>query len=757
MTQSSYDNHYLLEIGTEELPETFLKTAPDELKERFHKALTSHGLAVPVESLSHYSTPRRLAIVISGLPSMQPDQPIELKGPPVSVGLNANGEFTQAAVGFAKKNAIPVESLVQETRDGQAYLVYRSTQPGKPTPEVLQTLVPEVVLGLSGSHFMRWANGTVSFSRPIRWLVSLWNDKDLPVEIEGLRSDRESRGLRLANKTTFSLSKADSYHQMLKDQHIEVDYLERFNTIQSLLKNAVQKLPHCDAPQIAFSDPGCLGHTVTRLVENPSVLVGQFDEAYLTLPDIVISTVMAAHQKYFAVYDRNSGKLSPYFLVVSNQSDPDRTSDAEAIIIKGNQRVLKARLEDARFFYEEDLKIGLEGRRAALSSITFQKGLGSLLDKTERLEVLAPFVAAKISSDAKVSGVSEVSESARQAARLCKADLATGMVRELTELQGIMGTIYAEKQGLNSVIAGAIERHYYPRFEGEDLGGLFEVDIALNLADKCDTLVAIFSQQGAKLPSGSKDPLGLRRTAMGVLRLIQRNQLGLNLEEVLKEAHSLLSKYNPTPWESTWPLLDEFLRQRLKTLVWDCFPHLSNERWEAVLATQSPFLNLRDFWARLEAIQSIDSTMLVQVTEPAVRISRIITAPDLGPVDPSLFQDPSEQALWDALTQLTSSQNSAHIHNPDIARPENLLFNREQDSSSQDETFEELRDYYQRSIERMASLNTPVTDFFEKVLVNDKDASVRQNRQRLLSHIQALYQTIAHFHLITNLITNVTV
>ncbi len=756
MTQFASDNHYLLEIGTEELPETFLKTAPEELKDRFFKALANHGLAIPADNISHFSTPRRLAIVISGLPDVQPDQPIELKGPPVSVGLNANGEYTQAAMGFAKKNGIAVEALTQETRDGQVYLVYRSTQAGKPTPEVLQSLAPETVLGLSGSHFMRWANSTVSFSRPIRWLVSLWNDQVLPIEIEGLVSGRESRGLRLAQEPTFSIPSAKEYRSSLRKNRIKVNYPHRFDIIDKLIKKAVKQLStdkrlSLSGPSIAYSNPNDLGHTVTRLVENPSVLVGQFDENYLRLPDVVISTVMAAHQKYFAIYnasgDPASVKLSPYFLIVSNQSDPHRDSEAKETIIKGNQRVLKARLEDARFFYEEDLKIGLEGRRAALSSITFQKGLGSLLDKTERLEKLAPFIAERISSD------EPIKTAAVKAARLCKADLATGMVRELTELQGVMGTIYAEKQGLNSVIAGAIEKHYYPRFEGEDLGGLFEVDIALNLTDKCDTLVAIFSQPGVKLPSGSKDPLGLRRMAMGALRLIHRNRLGLNLEEVLKEAHSQLSGYNPTPWETTWPLLEDFLRQRLKTLAWDNFPDLSNEIWEAALASKPPFQNLRDFWARLEAVQSIDSTMLVQVTEPAIRISRIITAPDSGPVDPALFQDNSEPALWDAITRLQQDLPQ----NPDSAVPANLLFNRGQDSGSQDQTFEELKQYYQDSIERMATLNKPVTDFFEKVLVNDKDAAVRQNRQRLLSHIQARYQTIAHFPLITNLITNVTV
>ncbi|HEY9745601.1 MAG TPA: glycine--tRNA ligase subunit beta, partial [Oculatellaceae cyanobacterium] len=524
---ASEKNQYLLEVGTEELPVEFLQSAPTELADKFKAALDEQGIAYG--EVKVYATPRRLALSVSGLPEVQETRTFKIKGPPVRVALDADGKPTQAGLGFARKAGVDFAQLTQETIEGETYMVLNQTVKGRPGQEILPEILPELVLGLNGSHLMAWGDYTIRFSRPIRWLVSLWNDQHLPVRIGPVQSDTVSQGHRVLSEGPVQLRSAEEYLDAL-EQHgaVIADQARRKSLIWQLLQETATSLNG------TVQENDDLLETVTMLVESPSIVVGRFEERFLEIPEEVTTTVMTAHQKYFPVRDK-SGKLLPCFMTVSNGR-----KEAGETIRHGNEKVVRARLEDARFFFEEDQKIPLEGRLEALKGITFQKGLGSMAEKAERLQKLASQVADTLGYDAALKAQTE------RAARLAKADLVTGMVFEFTELQGVMGRKYATLSGEPEPVADAIFEHYLPRFTGDEVARS-QVGIAVSLADKLDTIVAVFSQKNAKLPSGSKDPLGLRRMASGIIQTVLDNQLSIDLDALLRTAYALIRESVPAP------------------------------------------------------------------------------------------------------------------------------------------------------------------------------------------------------------------
>lgn len=691
-------NHYLLEIGTEELPAGFLATAPAELSEKVKTMLHEAQLAYTMVQV--LATPRRLTLQVSGLPDEQSARTEKVKGPPTRIALDEQGNPTPAGLGFTKKIGVDFAALKQETLDGETYLVYEHPISGRPTGQILAETLPELILSLSGSHFMRWADLEVRFSRPIRWLASLWNQEVLPLTIENISADRLSRGHRVMADGPLSIPSSEAYVDILESQgHVVVDPARRRERIWEQLQAAAKK-----QKGVVAENPDLL-ETVTMLVESPSVVVGNFDKKFLALPKPVITTVMSAHQKYFPVEDAKTGKLLPYFLTVSN----GRPEAAETIRL-GNEKVITARFEDARFFFEEDQKRPLADRLADLKGITFQKGLGSLYDKTQRLEQLIPVVS-------KMLGLSAAEQKkAVRAAQLSKCDLVTGMVRELTELQGEMGAHYAQLQGEDPAVCEALLAQYLPRFTGDALPKA-PVSIVLSLADKADTLVAVFCQEKAKFPTGSKDPLGLRRLALGMILTVLENNLSLDLEALFAAAYQGLKDYAQADWPTTLDRCQTFLLQRLRGVLLD--RQIRYDMIDAVLESGSPLANLHGAVQRMALLRALslkEPDRLKHLYEPANRVDKILGThydPQVqgSDIEESLFEKPTEHALFKAV------------------------------SSCCDFSVSEA----ESSLSGLLSLAQAVEPFFNEVMVNAEDEKVRRNRLRLLSLVHRAFLRVARF------------
>jgi len=640
------------------------------------------------------------------------------------VALDASGNPSQAGLGFARKLGVDFGQLVQETIEGETYMVLNQSMPGRPTKEVLAELLPAIVLSLSGSHFMAWGSNTVRFSRPIRWLASLRNDSHLPLTIGPVSSDVLSYGHRVLSEGPIRVNSAAQYLTALeKEGAVMADQSRRREVIWKELQESAAKM----GGQVIANES--LLDTVSMLVEHPSVVVGRFEERFLEIPEEVTTTVMTSHQKYFAVR-QNDGSLMPCFMTISNGR-----REAAEIIAHGNEKVLTARLEDARFFFKEDQKVPLEQRLESLKGITFQKGLGSMFEKARRLENLSLQVAQALGQNE-----AQQKETAR-AARLAKADLVTGMVFEFTELQGVMGRKYATIGGEPAAVSDAIYEHYLPRFLGDEVAHS-PVGIAVSLADKIDTIIAVFSQKNAKLPSGSKDPLGLRRMASGIIQTVLENNLKIDLLALMRIAYQRLAegqaaleaeKAEKTEAKAsdkkakgsqfqdeatTLELVNTFILQRLRGWLLE-----QDNRYDiidAVLeAGREPLSDIVDVLERIRQLKTLtpDVEQLKRVYEPANRIFKILgdkydPAAKASDVQASAFRDPSENALFEKVAALDS---------------------------------EKFNGDYKALMARLIDLSAPVDLFFEKVMVNDPDDTVRKNRYNLLSVLNRFYLQLACF------------
>lgn len=713
---------FLLEVGTEELPADFVDSALAQWRSRLPQALSEHYLQT--EALELYGTPRRLAVLIKGLPDRQPDREELVKGPSAQAAFK-DGQPTKAAEGFVRSRGASVSDLEIRSTEKGDFVFLQQQIPGRPTAEILQELALGWISALEGRRFMRWGTGDLRFPRPIRWLVALLDDAVLPLTLPNdgatVTSDRVSQGHRVLHPDPVTLDHADHYLDRLRKAFVEPDVDIRRQAIEAEIKLVAEK-----AGGVAEISPDLL-EEVTQLVEWPTAVLGTFEDEFLELPPEVITTVMVTHQRYFPVFQSDpsapGAALLPRFITISN-GDPKKSD----IIAAGNARVIRARLADGQFFYKADCGQSLEKFLPQLETVTFQEALGSMGDKVKRIEQIAGQIAEQLGVSAGDRALIE------RAALLCKADLVTQMVFEFPELQGIMGEKYARVSGEPAAVAQAISEHYLPKGAGDRLPPSL-VGQVVGLADRLDTLVSIFAL--GLIPSGSSDPFALRRAATAIVNIIWGADLAINLSALLDQVVQRFSAEKGAVMKlSAADLLGQlrsFFLQRIQTLLQED-RHIDYDLVSAVLGEDDPeyteraLQDLLDVRDRAQFLQTIrqDGT-LEPIYEIVNRASRLAVKGDLDTVtldpanvvDAGLFQQPSEQAFYEALGKLLPETQAA----------------------------QSARDY-RRLVTALADTAPTISNFFDgpqSVLVMDENPDIRRNRLNLLGLLRNHARVLADF------------
>ena len=684
----------LLELQSDEIPARMQARASEDLARLLGDALKTQGL-VP-EALEAFATPRRLAVAVKGLPEAQPDLEEERRGPRVDAP-------AQAIEGFLKSTGLTRDQLEERTEGKGTFLFARISRKGRPTFEVLPEIITGVIRSFPWPKSMRWGEHSIStdslrWVRPLQSILCLWDGQVVPLEVEGVRSGNITRGHRFMGPSPFPVNNAEEYRTKLRVSRVVLDLADR----QRIIDAGARKLAEAAALEL-IEDPGLLAENA-GLTEWPVPLMGQFDESFLAVPPEVIQLTMRANQKYFALRVPETGKLANRFICVSNVE----ASDGGKAIVAGNERVLAARLSDAKFFYETDLKTRLEARLPRLGEIVFHEKLGTLAAKVERVARLARDLARFIPNCD--------TDLAERAACLAKADLVTGMVGEFPELQGVMGGYYAEAEGEPLQIAQAIREHYSP-VGPNDACPTAPVSVAVALADKLDTLTGFFAIN--EKPTGSKDPYALRRAALGVIRLILENELRLPLLPVLEAARKALGQ-DGADGAVDQSLLD-FFADRLKVQQREA--GVRHDLIDAVFSLGGED-DLMRLLARVSALGTLlaseDGSNLLAGYRRAANILRIEEKKDGrrfdGAVDPALFTQGEERALHEALLGAR-------------AEVDGLL---------------KVEDFG-GAMSVLARLRPLVDAFFDNVTVNAEDAAVRANRLNLLNALRAAVHTVADF------------
>jgi glycyl-tRNA synthetase beta chain len=706
---------FLVEVGTEDLPAGFVSDAIRQWEEMIPASLAAEALTSDVKI---YATPRRLSAIITNLPDRQVDRVEEIKGPPAAAAYK-DGQPTPAAIGFAKKQGVDVSSLELRPTDKGEFIFITKTIAGRDTREILTELIPQWIFKLEGKRLMRWANGDLKFPRPIRWLVALWNEDILPIEIingeDIVKSDRISQTHRVLHPEPVSVVSAAGYLKTLADGYVNADQNQRKADIQQQIQAAATKMG-------GFAEvyPDLLAEVI-QLVEYPTAVVGKFDDEFLELPTEVITTVMVTHQRYFPIFtDATKQKLLPNFITISN-GDPAKSE----IIAAGNGRVVRARLADGQYFYNADLAQPLADYIPKLETVTFQADLGSVKLKVERIVTNANSIAAQLKlTPAQCQNIA-------RAALLCKADLVTQMVGEFPELQGIMGSKYAIANGESTEVATAIVEHYLPRNAEDSLPQTLTGQI-VGIADRLDTLVCIFGL--GMLPTGSSDPFALRRAANAIVNIVWNANLSINLEQliakIVTEFQQIHTQANPA--ELTQQLQDFFI-QRLRNLLQED-KHIDYDLVNAVLGendreyTQRALTDLLDTRDRAIFLQQIrDNGTLENIYATVNRSSKLaaqgnLNTQQLAPtqvVQTSLFQKSSEQAVYDGLIALEPQTKAAQASRN-----------------------------YQQLIDALALLTPAIGNLFDgenSVMVMDDNPAIKTNRLNLLGLVRNHARVLADF------------
>lgn len=676
----------LLEIGTEEIPAHAMPPILAQLKDLAEKNLKESR--INFGAVETFGTPRRLTLLVKDVAENQADVEEEKRGPSVKIALDAAGKFTKAAVGFARGQKVNPENLI--TKDGYIYAVIH--EKGKSSAEIFQTLLPKIICDLSFPNNMHWGNLDFKFIRPLRWIVALFGAEIISFEVANVKSGNTSRGHRTLSGGEFTVDSADSYISDCEKNFVIVDQNKR----RAMIVEQIEKVATERGGKAEISDE--LLEEVLYLVEYPTALSGDFETKYLKLPPEAVITPMRDHQRYFPVKTAE-GKLMPIFITVRNGGN-----DYLEIVQHGNERVLKARLEDAQFFFNEDRKKTLDEHREKLKTVVFQEGLGSVYEKIERLvklsEKICDLLGEKI-SDADKKNV-------LRAAELSKADLVTGMVTEFTELQGVMGREYAKLDGENIEVATAIDEHYMPRFAGDSQPKTVAGKI-LSLADKIDNLVATFSR--GLIPTGSQDPFALRRQALGIVNLLNEAHWAISISEIVELAMDLLKVTDSVGREKIQNDVAEFMRLRVKNF-------LSNSaRYDVI---DSVIENVDDIYTLTLKAAALENFLqmpdAVKNIQSFLRVSNLAKKADSAEIDETLIKLEAEQKLYQAFNAVKVVAGEL------IAKKD-----------------------FNGALAALKKLSAPIDGFFDAVMVMDENLEIRKNRLALLKSIDNLLVEISDF------------
>ena len=678
--------NFLVEIGTEELPPKALKTLATSFADNVEAELNQAGLSF--DKIEWFAAPRRLAVKVLNLSTQQPSKEIEKRGPAVSAAFDAEGKPTKAAEGWARGCGITVDQAERIATDKGEWLVHRAKIEGQPTKNLLSGIVANALAKLPIPKPMRWADKTVQFIRPVHTVTMLLGDELIEGEILGVVSSRTIRGHRFLGEKEFEIQHADQYPQLLREKgSVVADFNERKAEI--LAKSQAKATALGGVADIEES----LLEEVTSLVEYPNVLAAKFEERFLAVPAEALVYTMKGDQKYFPIYDKD-GKLLPHFIFVSNINPEDPTA-----IIEGNEKVVRPRLTDAEFFFKTDLKQKLVDRLPRLETVLFQQQLGTLKDKTDRIEQLAGEIAKQIGAD---------EAKAKRAGLLSKCDLMTNMVFEFTDTQGVMGMHYARHDSEDEEVAVALNEQYMPRFAGDELPKSL-VASAVALADKFDTLTGIFGIGQA--PKGSADPFALRRAALGALRIIVEKNLPLDLEDLVKKSAALFG--DKLTNQNVVADVVDFMLGRFR--AWYQDEGIAVDVIQAVLARRPT--RPADFDARVRAVshfRTLDSAEALAAANK--RVSNILAKADaaIGEINLTACVEPAEKALAEAVLALRTEVQ------PLIAKGD-----------------------YTAVLDKLANLRAPVDSFFDNVMVNAEELALRQNRLAILNTLQGLFLQVA--------------
>ena len=661
----------LFEIGAEEIPAGFMPNILGQLKQLAETKLNDAHLSF--ESIATYGTPRRLALIVKGLADTSAEISERHKGPSASIAYDADGNATKAAIGFARGKGLDVADLVVE--DGYIYAETKTA--GVPAKDIVTEMLPQLITGLNFPKSMHWGNLDAKFVRPVRWLVALLDEDVIPVEFATVQSGNVTRGHRFLGADEITIKNAASYVDTLKENFVMVDQDAR----RELISKQLHDMAASKNASIVWDDD--LLEEINYLVEWPTALCGGFEESYLALPDAAIITPMKDHQRYFPLVDQD-GKLLPMFLTVRNGSD-----HSIEVVQAGNERVLRARLDDAKFFFNEDRKKPLIDRQDGLTKIVFQEGLGNLADKTERLLTLGRVFSEEC----------ELHEDARvvleRATELAKTDLTTGMVTEFTELQGVMGKEYALLDGESPEVAEAIFEQYLPRFAGDVLPQT-EAGKVLSIIDKIDNIVATFSR--GLIPPGSQDPYALRRQTIGILNILLNSEWNISLRPIIVESMNLLN----VPADKQDELLgqvEEFITLRLKNIFLDReVPHHVID-----LLLSNNELSVADAEGLVKALLANRIDENVELVQAFTRMYNLVKDVTYTSVDESLLKEDAERALYEMATKASEVSIDAWDKND-----------------------------YDAVVAVPATLVPAINKFFEDVMVMDKDEAIKANRLQLV-------------------------
>ena len=671
------NNYLLFEIGVEELPSRFVSSTLEQIKSNLTKLFNDNRILF--DDIETYGTPRRLTFVVKGISDRQSNLEEEVKGPSKKISLDENGNFTKPALGFIKSKGLKEEDIYFKQVGKDEYIFGTIKQEGIETKEVLKNILPEAVKSVTFPKAMRWGGKNMRFARPIRWMVTLLNDEVLEINLEGIVSSNVTKGHRFLGEKEFVVNSLEDYYEKLDKNYVILDQNKR----KEIIKNQCIEVANSLGGEVEFDDD--LLEEVTHLVEYPTAFYGEFDSAYANLPKEVVTTPMKEHQRYFPVI--KDGKLLPNFIAVRNGNDYKID-----VVKAGNEKVLVARLEDALFFYKEDTKKSLESYVEKLKTVVFQAKLGTVYDKTLRIEKLSLDILESLN-------LNDIKEDTIRAAKLCKADLVTSMVFEFTELQGIMGREYSKVNGENEAVSEAIFEHYLPRFAGDILPNT-KAGIVLSIADKLDSIAGFFAI-GIQ-PTGSQDPYALRRQALGILSILMDKKIDVNLKDLVNHA---LNNYNNLDFnkDEVSNQIMEFFKERIKNLFRDL-----GIRYDVIEAVLSSEINdISDMHTRAVELNNWLSTEgLIEMLTAFNRVSTLAQKATSSNVKEELLKEDAEIKLYDGFKEIK-------------VKVEDLLKDKK----------------YSEALDVFASLRPLVDNMFDNVMVMDKDESIKENRLALLKQI----------------------